>query len=244
MKNISKCLVASICLLFTLSAIAGMYPTPSDDIEFPLHVGVFNARIGKNQHIPVKDLDGDEFYVNSNNDTNVLFGAGFFMNKLWDTYPEMSFGVDVFYLGNAQTKGYIDWERIFRNVAYSYRTYYIPIYYDVKYKYVFQPGKSLVFDVGIGPDVIVTNSYREWALDPNAVPDNVYKGTTRAAFSVTAGVGVRLDNIILNKYPVEFGYRFFFLGQGSLKARDSDVFQNELKTGQNYAHSFVVSVIL
>ena len=64
--------------------------------------------------------------------------------------------------------------------------------------------------------------------------------TTTTAFSATAGIGIKLNNVI-KTIPLECGYRFFYLGKGHLNTL-SDQVLNTLKTGDDYANAIICAV--
>ncbi|MDI1352411.1 MAG: hypothetical protein PSV35_06525, partial [bacterium] len=63
---------------------------------------------------------------------------------------------------------------------------------------------------------------------------------TTVTFSATAGIGLRLNNL-LGETPGECGYRFFYLGQGYFGRATTQTITS-LHTGTAYANALVCSI--
>ena len=82
----------------------------------------------------------------------------------------------------------------------------------------------------------------ETSLD-GTIPDNTYSGrTTTATFSAMVGVGIQMNNIF-GRVPLECGYRFLYLGQGSFN-KLSDQLINRLNTGNSYANIMLCTLTI
>jgi opacity protein-like surface antigen len=100
---------------------------------------------------------------------------------------------------------------------------------------------NITMDVGIGPNIIQANNLTERSLDDGITqPDHIFSSQTSVAFSATAGVGIRFNNVS-GHIPIEIGYRFFYLGQGNLNKVSSQA-TNTLKTGNSYANALVITI--
>jgi hypothetical protein len=149
--------------------------------------------------------------------------------------------VNAFYLGQTSVQGDIVQEHLFTNLAYKYDIQNVPVYAAAKALiYTNNPAYILTVDMGIGPNFLLTSGYKETPLNNYTNLDNAFTGATTTTFSATAGIGLRVNNI-LGQMPVECGYRFFYLGQGNL-AKNNDQLINTLNTGDTYANALVCSV--
>ena len=209
----------------------------------PVQLGLFGSSQGKAQNINIQGLIGDKFTttVNNNNNTNGLFGIGYYVNGMEQDHFNLMYGLNGFYLGNTSVSGTIMQEHLFENLAYHYRIQHVPVYLAAKAKIKNTNEKyNIIVDAGIGPNFMQTNGYKDSSLDEITLPDHAFKGQNNVAFTVTAGIGLRLNNL-LGKAPIECGYRFFYLGQGELLQRTNQIL-NTLKTGNNYANAVVCAV--
>jgi len=118
-----------------------------------------------------------------------------------------------------------------------------PVYLSGKALVHINPRYDMSFDLGVGPNFVKTSSFSEASLDNGVtIPDdNIFTGETKVVLSGTAGVGLRINNLIAHQWPLELDYRFFYLGQGQLKAGNDQVMDN-LKTGNNYANAIFISL--
>lgn len=232
----------------TLSVVALMIMT-SQSFAFNIMQGRLIAQLGgyfghqgTAQDINIQTLVGDRFTVSKNNGGNVLVGLGYYFTGMCQPNYTVSYGVNAFYLAQAQVKGDIDQEHLFTNLAYRYNVSNVPVYAAAKIDILTNSPFAITLDGGIGPNFVITSNYKDHSLDGITLPDNAFTGQTNAAFSATVGIGVKLSNNIMGyAYPVECGYRFFYLGQGYLKKNNSQVV-NRLKTGNDYANALVCAV--
>jgi len=154
------------------------------------------------------------------------------------------YGIDLFYFGAASVSGEIIQEQLYANLNYKYDVQQFPIYLAIKANInLFDPNYNLVLDLGMGPNFIHTSNYTEVPLTSYSIPaNNTFAPNNSTSFSVTAGIGIRLNNII-GHCPLELGYRFFYLGSGQLQANNNQLL-NTLKTGNMYANALVFTVTL
>lgn len=236
---------AILCILVSLSAVPVLAAESSSQSFFPkghlvLQVGAFKAYQGRSQNIGIDSLIGDRFTVTDHTDQNILFGLGYFMDGISREKVNLSAGVNAFFLPYADVKGNVIQEDLFTNLSYRYSIINVPIYLAAKTLFVMNDKQSVTIDLGVGPNIISTSDFNENSLDGGVtLPDNIFSGKTSVAFSGTVGVGVRF-NKVFGSSPLEVGYRFFYLGQGSFKKESSQVLTT-LKTGNSYANAIVFS---
>ena len=241
---------SGLALVFLSSfAFADEQPTKHFPFDFikkghlVLELGGFYATQGKEQDIDVETLVGNRYTVKSRDQGNGLAGVGYFLDGPERGRFKFSYGANVFFFGTTSTKGYIIEEHLDTNLSYTYKIQNIPLYFMGKNVVKTNSEKyDLVFDVGVGPNFIQASHYNEVPLTTYTVPDDAFKAHTGTAFSATVGAGFRFNNVV-DKVPLECGYRFFYLGQGHF-ASDNDLVLSNLKTGNNYANAIICSVTL
>jgi hypothetical protein len=211
--------------------------------EMILQVGKFYASFGKEQFVPIQGLVGDNFTITDGHDSNYFFGLGYFKELLHTDSMQVLVGLNGFYLAKTKVQGDVQQEQLFTNLSYHYYITQFPIYAAGKILFATPYDRCKVsFDMGLGPNIMVTSDFKETSLDGGeTIPDKIFKGQTTAPFSATAGLGLRFNRVI-GPVAVEIGYRFFYLGNGSLKNTNSEVV-GDLDTGNSYANSFIVSLI-
>lgn len=204
-------------------------------------LGGFNASQGKAQTIDIEGLLGDDFTLNHGHDNNVLLGAGYYIDGLKNDRVSLLYGINAFYLAHTSVRGDVIQEQQFTNLSYHYSISNYPVYAAAKMLIKNSNGKSAItFDLGVGPNYIRTSDFAENSLDDGVtIPDDAFSGRTSVALSVTAGVGIKFDDLL--RLPCELSYRFFYLGQGSL-SKNSDQLLNTLKTGNSYANALIFSI--
>ncbi|WP_115710720.1 hypothetical protein [Legionella sainthelensi] len=209
--------------------------------SIPIQGGFFGASQGKDQHIDIDSLIGNQYTLDNNSQISGLVGLGLYFNGPSYNWVQLSYGVDAFYLGQTKVKGDIVQEDLFTNLSYKYNLQNVPVYAAAKALiYTNSSAYNFTVDAGIGPNFMWTSGYQETPLVDFALPDNSFKGASTTSFSATVGAGIRLNNII-GQIPFECGYRFFYLGQGHLK-RANDQVINNLTTGDTYANALVCAV--
>jgi hypothetical protein len=209
-----------------------------------LHVGWFAAKQGKSQHINVDGLVGDQFSVSKTCDQNFLVGVGYDFHGFDGDSFSLLYGIHAFYLASTQVKGKVTQENLFTNLSYRYSLINYPIYFSAKGSIRFCADQDLVIELGIGPNIITTKSFKERSLDGGiTLPDShIFKGKTSIAFSATAGLGWRI-NRLFDSFSFGIDYRFFYLGQGELKKGNNQV-RNPLRTGNSYGNALFFSFSL
>ncbi|MBI2785144.1 MAG: hypothetical protein HYX60_02075 [Legionella longbeachae] len=234
-----------ICLAMPLSCMAGTMSNvgSSKFWSVPIQGGFFGASQGKAQHIDIENLIGNHYTVDNNSQISGLAGIGLYFNGYSREHIQLSYGLNLFYLGQTTVRGDIIQEDLFTNLSYQYNIQNLPLYAAAKAIIdTNNPKYNITVDAGIGPNFMWTSGYRERPLVNFSVPDNAFKGASSATFSLTAGVGLRLNNV-LGPMPIELGYRFFYLGKGNL-SRENDQYLNTLNTGDTYANALVCSITI
>lgn len=236
-----RLLVLKILLIIFAMLSSNTFALGFQSGHLVLQLGAFKATQGKTQFVGINQLIGNNYVVNKHHDTNALYGLGYYIDGYKQPAFIFSYGIDAFYLSRTQVTGDVIQEQLFDNLSYHYNVRYMPIYAALKTTFNDRSNKfGLTFDLGIGPDLIMTNQYSERSLDGITIPDNAFNGQRKTSFSAMAGVGVKINNIF-HSVPLECGYRFFSLGQGLLKTNNSQ-FLNNLETGKSTANALLCSV--
>ena len=233
MMIIMLCFTASLNPLAALAGICG---------EPVLQIGWFTATQGKSQHIDIEGLIGDDFSVNKSSAQNLLVGVGYYFDWLEIPQVSLQYGINAFYLAPTKIKGDVTQEDLFTNLSYHYSRTNYPIYFAAKALIPCSMHYDIVIDLGIGPNIVSTRGFKEKSLDGGiTIPDaHIFSGKNVVAFSATAGLGWRINNVLGN-CSFEIDYRFFYLGQGELKKVNSQV-KNSLRTGYSYANALFFSI--
>lgn len=87
-----------------------------------------------------------------------------------------------------------------------------------------------------------TGNFQETSIGSNTIPDHIFSGKTTTGFSVTTGLGIKL-NQFFGQAPLECGYRFFYLGKGSFNTQSNEVL-NTLNTGSDFANAVTCSITI
>lgn len=232
-------------LLMMLSFIASLNPLAAlADIggESVLQLGCFTATQGKPQHINIAGLIGDDFSVTRSSSQNFLVGLGYYLDGLQTPRAILQYGIHAFYLAPTKVKGTVTQEGLFTNLSYQYSVTNYPIYLAAKARIPCSMRHDIVIDLGIGPNIVSTGSFKEESLDGGiTIPDaRLFSGKNVVAFSATIGLGWRINHPFENR---SFGidYRFFYLGQGELKKVNSQL-RNTLRSGNSYANALFFSI--
>lgn len=243
MRLLNKLFCTSLVLPLVCSAGTMGNVGPSKLWSIPIQGGFFGASQGKEQHVDIDGLIGNDYTVDNNSQISGLVGVGLYFNGPSYNLFQLSYGVDAFYLGKTTVRGDIIQEDLFTNLSYKYSIQNVPVYAAAKALiFTNNPRYNLTIDAGIGPNFMWTSDYHETPLEDFVIPDHAFKGTSTTSFSVTAGAGIRLNNII-GPMPLECGYRFFYLGQGHLN-RVNDQYLDNLNTGDTYANALVCAVTI
>jgi hypothetical protein len=232
---------AAILISFLIpSAFAQPLTFPSLSCgKWLVQLGGFYSQEGKNQNIGIVDMLGDRFTVFRQYDGNVVAGVGYYLDA--PSYRSIDFmaGLNAFYLAHTIVKGDVIQEDAFQNLGYHYNVDNYPLYAVLK-GVVNKFGPAMTFDVGLGVNFLKTSNFNEYSLGAGTIPDNAFKGSTRAVFSATLGAGIVFHRAF-SRADVEFGYRFFYLGEGYLH-KQTDQLSNDLKTGDIYANALIISL--
>lgn len=243
--------MASIQIKLKIASSALLILTASQCFSFDLKAGHFNAQVGgfvssqgKTQNIYIQGLLGDQYRVTKHNDGNALFGLGYMLDGPKRDAFNLSYGVNAFYFLNSKVQGTITQEFLYTNLAYHYSMSHLPVYAAVKANMNNHSDKyAVTLDAGIGPNFMTGSNYNDWSIDNGETyPDHAFKGRSNTSFSAMGGIGIKVNNV-LGHYPLEIGYRFFYLGDGGLKRR-SDQLLNTLKTGTDYAQALMFTVTI
>ncbi len=222
----------------SLNPLAAFVDIPGDPV---FQLGWFSATQGKSQHINIDGLIGDDFSVKKCSDQNILFGVGYYFDWLNSPNVDLRYGINAFYLAPTKVTGNVTQESLFTNLSYQYSCTNYPIYFAAKALIPCNTRYDLTIDLGIGPNVMSVGGFKENSLDGGlTVPDVLFSRKNVVVFSATAGVGVRINNVLGN-LALEIDYRFFYLGQGELKKASSQL-KNTLQTGNCYANALFFSI--
>jgi hypothetical protein len=229
--------LTSLIGLSLLGASTSHASLPIISGDLALTIGGFSAHQGKTQDIGIQGLIGDRYTVSKSHDESVLFGAGIF-KTINDTF---AYGLNVFYLSKTNAEGLIFQEHLFDNLGYQYGVTHIPILATLKATKALSNGnKSVVFDVGIGPNILQTKSYNEFSRDFGVtIPNNAFVKKTQTEFAASAGIGILCNELVKDR-PIEIAYRFFYLGKGEFGVNNNQVL-NTLQTGNTYAHAITLT---
>lgn len=240
MKTAVKLLALSTIFLASTQAYSA-YSLNNLSGHFLLEGGGYYSTQGKSQFVNITGLIGDQFNISNRNDTNTIFGAGYLFDGPRSGNFGVDYGINVFYLAKTKVSGTINQENIFTNLAYNYYVSHLPIYLFAKgFMNTSCQSLAITADLGIGPNFMNTNLYQDSSLDGITLPENAYQGNfSTTTFTVMAGLGLRYN--IMNQVPVEIGYRYFNLGEGSFNPRSNQIL-NKLRTGNNTAQAIVVTV--
>lgn len=199
-----------------------------------------NANIG--QHINIQGLVGNTYSPEDHVSGNVFLGIGYFLEPILVSSTSISYGLNWFFLPKTNYRGTVTEENLFTNLRYNYGIINYPLYVVAKTNVALEKitKHTLTFDIGIGPNFINTTGYRESAININSVPNTPFPNKTHAKFSATFGAGVQLDNKVFPKLPLECGYRFFYLGEGSFGLNSNQL--NPFKTGSVFANAILCSI--
>jgi opacity protein-like surface antigen len=220
----------------TLSTHSSFLPA---NMEF--QIGGFEAYQGESNNIGIQGLIGDQFTITRHHDQNILLGLGYFIEGYKNNWINLMYGLNAFYLFQTSVAGNVIQEDRFTNLSYHYQVNNLPIYLAGKAIINNSDRFNLVLNLGIGPNFMTAENFSEGSLDGGiTIPDNAFNSHTQVAFSASAGIGIRYNNLF-GCVPVEVGYRYFYLGKGHLN-KANDQIDNNLNTGSGYANALVISI--
>lgn len=247
--KISAKMISAVTLLSTLAPgvfADSLAPISSFDVRHGhavLQVGYNWSSQGRAQNVNIVGLVGDRFTLNNSGSSNGLVGLGYYVDGQVINRFNMSYGLNAFFLAKTSVGGYVIQEQLYENLAYGYQVYHFPLYAMAKSTIdMNSPNYALTVDAGIGPNFMTTSTVNETSLDGITLPDKTYAGRTNTTFSATVGVGMKF-NKAFGVVPLECGYRFFYLGQGSFK-KETNQLVNTLSTGSIFGNAVICSVII
>ena len=203
-------------------------------------LGLYLTRPRGEQHINIQDLIGDTFTADQKHHSNGLVGIGYFFDAKDTPWYDLSYGLNFFYLPKTFITGDITQEALFTNLNYLYTVRHYPLYGAAKLKLkVFPEKKSMIVDVGLGPNFMEIAHFQERAISPMTQPDYAFSGRNNTTLSVTAGIALRLEHVF-GDAPFECGYRFFYLGRTMLVSESTQIL-DKLSTRNIYANAVVCS---
>lgn len=208
-----------------------------------LQLGGYWGYQGTVQHINIDDLVGDTFTVTHHTDSNGLVGIGYFIDGSKYDAVQMLWGVNAFYLAKTSVRGEVIQEKLYTNLAYDYNMRHFPVYVMAKGLInTSYSNHTLVLDAGIGLNFMKSDNFSERPLNAITLPDHIFAGKSNTSFSATAAVAMRSTHVF-GTAPIEFGYRFFYLGEGKFNKFSNQVV-NTLKTGAAYGNALFCSIII
>ena len=208
-----------------------------------VQLGNYWGTQGKEQNINIRTLVGNHYTITNKTSSNGLFGLGYYVDGLDTNRFHLDYGINGFYLAKTQVTGEILQEHLFTNLAYRYTTQHIPLFFGAKALVKNQQNAyNIIFDVGIGPNFMQVNHYRETPLDDFSIPDNAFSTHTQVTFAAMAGIGIRLNRVI-GESPLQCGYLFFYLGEGQLHMNNSQLL-NTIKTGNVFGNGLLCSITI
>jgi hypothetical protein len=206
-----------------------------------LEGGGYYSTAGQSQQVNITGLIGDRFNVTNQHDTNTIFGVGYLVDGPRNARFGIDYGINAFYLAKTKVSGTITQELKFTNLAYNYYVSHLPVYLVAKGHANTNCNHLVVtVDAGVGPNFMNTSQYADSSLDGITLPDNAYTGNfSTTVLSAMAGIGLKFDGI--EQFPIELGYRFFYLGSGYFNPRTGEIL-NQLKTGNITAQAIILTV--
>jgi hypothetical protein len=227
---------------YLLFLLLGAFPLIAGERFYAVvETGYYWSNQGKEQHIDIDTLIGDQFTVSNHTDSSVFAGLGYFFKAVKTDPAELSLGINAFYLPNTSVKGYVIQENLFKNLSYTYHVRHYPIYAALESK-LGEPfaGCALNLRLGIGPNILHVGQVEESPLNRYTVPDNIFSSHTKVTFSFTTGIGLQFDQPTV-PFSLRMAYRFFYLGEGNFHPTSSQVLNN-LKTGTCTANAAEFSI--
>ena len=207
-------------------------------------LGYYWSLQGQAQNINIEGTVGDLFTLANGQESNGLFGLGYYVDGQTEGAFNMSYGLNFFYLGPTGVSGAVIQEHLFTNLTYSYKVSHIPLYLMAKSTIDTNSTRyGVTVDVGIGPNFTSTGSFKETNLDGGRTdPDLIFSGKNSTTFSATAGIGLKFNNIF-GAAPLECGYRFFYLGEAGFNKVTNQTI-NTLGTGSNFGNAVICAITI
>jgi hypothetical protein len=247
MMDYLKLVIITLFSLYTHSVFANTSNLQSSlshlrQGQVVLEVGAYQGTQGTSQHVNIQDLLGDYFTISDRYNYNGLVGLGYFVKGGNYNLVNLSYGLNAFYLAPISVSGDVIQENLFANLSYRYSLANYPVYAMVKSAINIKSSNfALTLDAGIGPNFMHLYNFDEKSLDGGiTIPEHPYTSVIRTTFTGTIGAGIRM-NYAQGRYPVEIGYRFFYLGQGHFNTANNQILDS-VKTNSVFANAIVISV--
>ena len=210
-------------------------------------LGVFlggtRGTVGEAQHVDIEGVIGDYFSIEDGKINGGIIGFTHYLeSKEFDSdHFSLDYTLSVFYFPEKRVSGFVTQENLVTNLDYEYTLANVGSYVGIRVMNNRDASRfNYAFNLEFGMVQIITDGFVERSLTPYSVPDFIFKGKTTSSFSANTGVAARLNDVFGGN-TLECGYRFFYLGKGSLATRNDRV-ANGLSTGQNYTNAFLCSL--
>ncbi len=229
-------------LFFSTYSWCNLFITLPKKGYFLIQGGLYWSNQGISQNMPIEDLVGDYFNVTQHQSENGLLGIAYYQPRFQVSQFSFDLGLQAFFLAKTRVSGSITQEDTFTNLNYRYSVTHYPIYGMAQYSIPSKPSSfSFLFDIGLGPNILITNNYINYPTNSFTLADPNFDGTTQVTLSATTGLRIRFNELFHGTLPVECGYRFFYLGNGYLTPT-TEQFLRHLKTGASYGHAAICGV--
>lgn len=210
-------------------------------------LGVFlggtRGTVGEAQHVDIEGLIGDYFSIDNGKINGGVIGVTHYTEskELDNDRFSLDYTFSIFYFPQKTVSGFVTQENLVTNLDYEYTLVDIGSYVGIRVMTHRDASRfNYAFNLGFGMVQIITAGFVERSLTPYSLPDFIFESKTTTSFSANTGVAARLNDVFGGN-TLECGYRFFYLGKGSLATRNTRV-ANGLSTGQNYTNAFLCSL--
>ncbi len=235
-----KTWMAVVGAIFCQTTLASQIFKPD---TFFLGSGVFNAKQGKELHIDITGLIGDQYLISSDHSSSAFVTLGALWKVKAVKQGTILIGLDYSFFGNTKTKGDILIENTLRNLSYSYSAHSSVIISSAQLRHSMgKSGNEAIFEIGLGPNFMTTHGYSEQSLDDTTSTSKSFKGKTTPSLAARVGVSLLTKNLSKTK-GFSLGYRLTSLGSGKLKPNTGNI-TSQLTTGNVYNHAIMLSVFL
>lgn len=194
-------------------------------------------RESTSQFVLIDGLIGDNFSVSQPSKAHGLIGLALDIDgpDIETEQFKLQYQISSVFVPNSAVNGLVTQEKLVTNLSYAYNVYSIASFLGLKAtSKPFARNFYLTGDLGLGFNYIFSKQFREFMLVPYAVPDNIFAYTSNKEidFAVSTGIGIKIK-ILVPKMYLTAGYRFLYLGQGSLPSTNTLV-HTSLQTGYGY----------
>lgn len=232
MLTVSRLSLLTASLLLASQAYSFDFMKDSDLV---FQLGAYFADIGESQYIDNTDMTTTHYSADAGSTSSALLGLGYYLPGVNNDTFTLDYGINAYYLFATTAKGDFA-EDVPGGMTgeYSYNISHVPVYAAAKLNFK-NPTKTCAFtmDVGIGPNFMTTRNYED---------NDAFSGETTTSFSATGGIGLRFYQLV-GPLDFEAGYRFFYLGQGSL-SKEGYLIEDDLNTGDITASALVFALTL